>query len=216
MSNPNPGAALQAFRAMISAADTGPLLQTELIPLTNQGKLRVTYNWLYSSLNCVSGDATTFAWTISKLDATHVSLSPRDGYGGMTLYASVRDDINWLLQVQAPYSADWITAVGRDETIEMDSLDSLMVSFKGFNGNYIAVNGQMSDHGGHSGYRLQSLGAADAKARIWFMAVTQILQPGLRIPLRGEVTETDIRQAYAACGLTASEVEVAQVRRQLV
>lgn len=200
---------------MIAAAATGPLLQTELIPLSNQGKLRIYYNWLYSSLNCDPNNGSAFGWIINKLDATHVSLSPAPAntYNGMTLYASVRDDINWFLQVQAPYSADWITAVGGDETIEMDSLGELMVRFKGFNGQDIAVNGQTSDHDGYSGYRLQSLGASDPKTFTWFMSVTQILQPGLQVPLGSAVTEADIRQAYAACGLEASDDDVARMRK---
>lgn len=205
----------KTLQALVATASTGPLLQTELIPLSNQGKLRVAYNWLYSSLNCNPGDSSTFNWTLNKLDNTHVSLSPSAGYNGMTIYASVRDDINWLLQVQAPYSADWITAVGGDETIEMDSMGELIVAFKGFNGQYIAINGQTSNHDGYSGYRLQSLGGSDPKTYMWFMAVSQILQPGLQIPLRGAVTAADIRQAYAACGLTPSDDDLAQMAKQI-
>lgn len=205
----------QHLKAAIAAATTGPLLQTELIPLSNQGKLRINYNWLYSSLNCNPSDLSTFSWTLNKLDDTHVSLSPTAGYAGMTLYASVRDDINWFLQVQAPYSADWITAVGRDETIEMDSMGELITAFKGFNGQYIAINSQTSDHDGYCGYRLQSVGASDPKTYMWFMAVNQILQPGLQIPLRNAVTQADIRQAYAACGLIPSDQDIAQMAAQI-
>lgn len=199
----------------IAAAATGAVLQTELIPLSNQGKLRVYYNWLYSSLNCDPNNTSAFSWIINKLDATHVSLSPAptNTYNGMTLYASVRDDINWLLQVQAPYSADWITAVGGDETIEMDSLGTLMVRFKGFNGQAIAVNSQISDHDGTSGYRLQSLGASDPKSFTWFMSVTQILQPGLQVALGRTLSEADIRDAYAASGLRASDDDVARMQK---
>jgi len=204
-----------ALQTAVAAATAGPLLQAELIPLSNQGKLRINYNWLYSSLNCNPNDQSTFNWTLNKLDDTYVSLSPTAGYNGMTLYASVRDDINWFLQVQAPYSADWITAAGRDETIEMDSMGQLIVAFKGFNGQYIAVNGQTSNHDGYSGYRLQSLGASDPKTYMWFMAVSQILQPGLQIPLRNTVSEADIRQAYAACGLTPSDADVARMAAQI-
>ena len=204
-----------ALQAAVAAAATGPLLQAELIPLSNQGKLRINYNWLYSSLNCNPNDQSTFNWTLNKLDATHVSLSPTAGYAGMTLYASVRDDINWFLQVQAPYSADWITAVGRDETIAMDAMGELIVAFKGFNGQFIAVNGQASDHDGYSGYRLQSIGASDPKTYMWFMAVSQILQPRLQIPLRTTVTQADIRKAYTACGIAPSDAEVAAIAAQI-
>ena len=118
------------------AAGNGPLLQGELVPLNNKGKLRVSYNWLYSALNCNPNDSSPFVWTISKVDDTHISLSPRDSHSGMTLYASIRDDLSWYAQVQAPFSADWIRAVGRDEICALESQDLLIMSFKGFNGQY--------------------------------------------------------------------------------
>lgn len=199
----------------IAAATTGAVLQTELIPLSNQGKLRIYYNWLYSSLNCDPNNTSAFGWIINKLDDTHVSLSPAPAntYNDMTLYASVRDDYNWILQVQAPFSADWITAVGGDETIEMDSLGTLMVRFKGFNGQAIAVNGQITNHDGNSGYLLQSLGASDPKTFTWFMSVTQVLQPALQIPLGRTLSEADIREAYAASGLDPSDDDVARMQK---
>jgi hypothetical protein len=203
------------LQAIVAAAANGPLLQAELIPLSNQGKLRITYNWLYSSLNCDPNDSSSFAWTLNKLDNTHVSLSPTAGYAGKTLYASVRPDLNWFVQVQAPNSADWITGVGGDEIIEMDSQGELIVAFKGLNGQHIAINSQMSDHGGHSGYRLQSVGASDPKTYMWFMGVTRILQAGLQIPLRSAVTDADIRQAYEACGLTPSDDDIAQMKKKI-
>jgi len=42
--------------AAIAAADTGPLVTAEIYQLSNVGKVRVTYNWLYSALNCDPGD----------------------------------------------------------------------------------------------------------------------------------------------------------------
>ena len=200
----------------IAAAATGAVLQTELIPLSNQGKLRVYYNWLYSSLNCDPNNTSAFSWVINKLDATHSWLSPAPAnpIPALLVYPPACVMSSYLLlQVQAPFSADWITAVGGDETIEMDLLGTLMVRFKGFNGQAIAVNGQISNHDGNSGYRLQSLGASDPKTFTWFMSVTRILQPGLQVPLGRTLGEADIREAYAASGIHASDDDVARMRK---
>jgi hypothetical protein len=186
---------------VMAAASAGPLLEGVLIPLTNQGKLRVTYDWLYSSLNCDPGDSSDFVWILSKLDDTHVSLSPRDQHAGRTLYASVRDDLNWYVQVQAPYSADWITGVGRDEGLAITGADLLTISLQGFNSQYIAVNTQLSQHGGHNGYRLQSIGTGDYNARTFFVGISRVLQEGVEAPLRSELTEADIGKVLASAGV---------------
>lgn len=185
----------------LAAASTGPVLEAVMIPLTNQGKLRVTYNWLYSALNCDPGDSSDFCWLLSKLDDTHVSLSPRDPYAGRRLYASIRDDWSWYAQVQAPFSADWITAVGRDEILGITGADLLTVSLTGFNGQYLAVNSQLSVHDGHSGFRLQSVGTGDYNARTFFLGVTKLIQSAVAVPLRHELTSTQIETALASAGI---------------
>lgn len=195
----------------LAAAQTGPVFEAELIPFTNQGKLRVTYNWLYSALNCDPNDGTAFAWIFSKLDDTRVTISPKYGYGGRTLYASVRDDNGWYLQVQAPYSADWITGAGRDEFLTITGEDLLIITLKGFNGEDIAVDGGISDHGGHAGYRLRSIGSDNLKSRLWFAAIDRSLQAGLAVTTRSEVTEADIQNSLAACEISASPAEIAQM-----
>jgi hypothetical protein len=190
----------------LAAATTGPVLEAVMIPLTNQGKLRVTYNWLYSALNCDPGDSSDFYWVLSKLDDTHVSLSPRDPYAGRRLYASVRDDWDWYVQVQAPHSADWITAVGRDEILGISGADLLTISLTGFNGQYVAVNSQLSVHDWHNGFRLQSVGTSDYNARTFFLGVTKLIQPAVTVPLRHELTSSHIENALAAAGV-APEAE---------
>ncbi|HEU5003917.1 MAG TPA: hypothetical protein VFW71_14235 [Actinomycetota bacterium] len=185
----------------LGAAEAGPLLTAELLPLNNKGKLRVTYNWLYSALNCDPGDATRFSWTLTKLDQTQVSLSPTDQYRGMTLFASVRDDWDWFVQVQAPRSADWIKAVGGDERITLVGDDLLIVGLQGFNNQAIAVDAALSVHDNHSGYRLRSVGSADPKSRLFFVGVTQVLQVGLRIPTLAQLTPENLREILGPHGL---------------
>lgn len=201
--------------SLLSQADIGPIFEARLLPLNGKGALRIYYDWLYSALVCSPGDTSDFIWTITKLSDTQVSLSPRNGHLGMTLYVSVRDDWDWYVQVQAPHSADWITAVGADETAVMESKGLLTVSFMGFNGQYIAVNDAISDHAGISGYRLQSTGAADPKACIWFLGIVNLLQPALRAPLAAKVSDDDIRNAFGQNGLAASDQEIAWLTGQV-
>jgi hypothetical protein len=101
----------------------------------------------------------------------------------MTLFGSVRDDWSWYVQTQAPYSADWITQAQGDEMIGLQSFSTLIVSFTGFNGQYIAVNGQITDDGAHAGFRLQSTGSSASQPRMFFLGVTQLLQPEVAVPL---------------------------------
>ncbi len=157
---------------------TGPFMQANLVPASGQGKVRVTYNWLYSSLNCDPNDTSTFLWTFIKLNDTQVALSPTLPYEGMTLYASVRPDIGFGVQVQAPWSADWITAVGGDETITMNMRDLSLATFQGLNGQYIIVNPTPDQHDDHTGYRLFSTGS-DPNAALFLLQPTTSLQPGL-------------------------------------
>jgi hypothetical protein len=206
----------RSFASILRDAAAGDVLTTELISLTNKGKLRIHYNWLYSALNCDPGDTSTFAWVIAKIDDTQVSLSPRDGYRGMTLYASVRDDWSWYVQVQAPHSADWITAVGRDEKMVMAEPSGLLtMTLTGFNGQLIAVDDSVSSHQGLSGYRLRSIGSSDAHAYTWFLGVQQVLQEGLAIPLAREVTTEHIHESLAAAGLACRDHDVQNIQRLL-
>lgn len=205
-----------SFSSVLSTADDGPLVQAELYPLISTvGRLRVTYNWQYSALNCDPNDDSTFVWTISKLDATHVALSPRDGYAGMTVYASVRDDWSWFVQVQAPNSADWITAVGGDETIAMSGQGLNIVSLAGFNDEDIAVNADPTSDDDHTGYRLQSVGSADPHASMWFLGIVGTLQDGLPFRLKRDLTDADIGSSFAESGLSATDEDIARIRHLL-
>jgi hypothetical protein len=153
-------------------------MQAELVSLSSKGKLRVTYNWLYSALNCDPNDNSTFLWNINSLGGNNVSLSPQAGYRNMTLYASVRDDCGWQVEVQAPYSADWIRAVGRDEIIGMQTHDLGILGFKGFNASSIAVDASTTTHNdsngnSHTGYVLHSLSKdPTSKDTLWFPKIS--------------------------------------------
>lgn len=206
---------LTSARDLLTVAQDGPLMEAEILPLTGQGKLRVTYDWLYSALNCDPSDSSSFVWRISRVDAEHIALSPRDPHQGMTLYASVRDDWDWYVEVQAAHSADWIRAIGRDETIGFETKDLLIVALKGFNDQYIAVDSQISDHAPHAGFRLRSAGTENPKARLWFLAVRATLQPGFTAPLSTQLTEADVARAYAAAGIAPESNEITQLLKQL-
>ena len=201
-----------SFADALRLAAVGDVAAAVLVPLSGQGKLRVTYNWLYSALNCDPLDVSDFVWLLSKVDEHHISLSPRDGYAGKHLYSSVRDDWDWYVQVQAPYSADWITAVGRNEILLVEGDDLLTISLRGWNSEYLTVNTAISAHDDHSGYRLRSVSGGDHKARTFFLGITELLQPGLDLPLRSELS---VEQIGVALGPAAEPGLIAYLHRSL-
>ncbi|GAB2962185.1 hypothetical protein GCM10027048_33250 [Hymenobacter coalescens] len=190
------------------AAQAGPVAEVQLLPLSQQGRLRVTYNWLYSALNCDPNDGSTFLWVVNKLDEQHVTLTPKDGYQGRRLYASVRDDWNYYVQVQAPHSADWITGVGRDEILTLTFAD-LFVRLQGFNGCYLSVNGAADNHGGHQGFRVMSTAPAPGPASTWFMRPVASLQAGLALPVAP--TAAELHQSLSGLGQPVSQEQVASL-----
>ncbi len=166
--------------SLLAASAPGPFMRAELISLTGSGRLRVTCNWLYSSLNCDPNDDHTFLWEFSKIDGEHISLSPVDSCIERPIYASVRDDLDDYVQVQAPFSADWITAVARDETLAFEVHDLAIGQFNGFNGNYLQLDAHIDSHGGHAGYRVRSVGTTFDAATQWYIRVHESLQAGIQ------------------------------------
>jgi hypothetical protein len=199
---------------LFSAAATGPVLEADVIPIANRGKLRVTDHWLYSALNCDPADGSSFLWVFTKLDERRVAISPKNG-PGRTVYASVRDDWSWYVQVQAPRSADWITAVARNETLLMTAVGLQMIRLQGFNGQFIAVDGDLTRHQGHSGYRLRSGGSSDPNAYTWFLGIKAVLQAGLELPKKEQLTADDVRAELTSAGLEAADGDVATLHRLL-
>jgi hypothetical protein len=165
-----------SLKDLLTAANTGPFMQAEIISLTGKGKLRVTCNWMYSALNCDPNDNSTFLWQFSKVDDQHISLSPVNSCISKTIYASVRDDYNYYVQVQAPFSADWIIAAARDEVINFHPLSITVAQLKGFNNKFISLNATPDCQGGHTGFRVRSIGETfDINAQ-WFIAIKSSLQ----------------------------------------
>ena len=186
----------------LASASTGAVLQGQLFPVSNSGALRITYNWLYSALNCNPADSSEFLWTLNKVDDNGtISLSPSQGYQGMTLYASVRPDWSYFVQVQAPNSANWITAVGGDERMTMTELGLMTITMTGLNGQLLAVNSSPTSWQSHSGYKLQSNGGTVASpSTSFFVAVSQILQPAVILPRAVDLPIAGIVAALAAAG----------------
>jgi hypothetical protein len=171
--------------AAIAAADTGPVVTAEIYQLSNVGKVRVTYDWLYSALNCDPGDPSGFGWVFQKMPGGPVSLSPEAAYAGMTLFASVRPNNDWFMGVQAAGSAAWITQAGGDEEVTMTDLGLLIVGLRGFNGSYLGANGSQTSYNDssgnpHSGYLIQSNVGTPDPSSSFFVAVQQNPQAGRR------------------------------------
>jgi hypothetical protein len=181
---------------LATSVTSGPFLEAEIISVTGKGKLRVTYNWLYSALNCDPNDNSTFVWVFNKLDDTHISIYPRDKYQGKTLYASVRDDWDWHVQVQAPHSADWITAVGRDEILGFQIHDLSIASFVGFNNKFVSIDNVMDQHDGHNAYRLKSTGDAFGQNEKWFIGIQSTAKPASTINLAVSDVRSEIEKLF--------------------
>ena len=199
---------------LFNAASTGPFMQAEIVSLTGNGKLRVTCNWLYSSLNCDPKDDSTFLWEFSKIDNQHISLSPVNSCIRKKIYASVRDDIDWYVQVQAPYSADWIIAVGGDEIIRLQFHDLSIAQFNGFNGSYIALNQNADNHGGHRGYRVRSVGTTFNESAKWFIGIKSCLQSNLNFNGINNNIES-LKQQLSRCGNHLNSEVLDKIDKQL-
>jgi hypothetical protein len=199
---------------LFSLSANGPFMQANLVPVSGQGKVRVTYNWLYSSLNCDPNDPSTFAWTFVKLNDTQVALSPSLPYQGMTLYASVRPDIGYCVQVQAPYSADWITGIGGDEIITMNVRDLSIATFQGVNGSYIAVNPAPDQHDDHTGYRLFST-ATDPNQALFLIQPTTSLQQGLEYRQRTPWTPERLQEVLSRRGVALGREQLSRLTSHL-
>jgi len=197
-----------ALAAAFAAADEGSVFETTFTPLSNLGNVAVTYNWLYSALNAAPGYGDNNIWVVNKLSESEVSLSPKYGWSGMTLYASVRDDWYWNVQCQAPHSADWITAVGRNETIGFEPGQLTVASFKGWNGAYLALQSAWICHGSrpgddHCGRRITSNGGGLDNNTRWHMGIQAVTQSKLDLPVAADLTSEDYEAILRAHGAPA-------------
>lgn len=203
-----------SLKELLLAANNGPFMQAEIVSLTGKGKLRVTCNWLYSSLNCDPNDNSTFLWQFNKIDDQHVSLSPVNSCINKTVYASVRDDINYYLQVQAPYSADWITAVGRDEIIGFKLQGTFIAQLTGFNGKLVTLNNSSESHGNHSGFRVRSTGDTFSQNAQWFVSIKKSLQPHIEFS-GAQFDFESVTKELENCEITVDQTLLKQVLSQL-
>jgi len=194
-----------------SAAQSDPMFKAQLVSLNNaRGRLGINYNWLYSALNCTPA-TTGFYWTVSKLENGQVSLSPSGGYGGMTPYASVRDDNGMRVEVQAPNSADWITGVGGDEMLTITSAGGLLiVRFAGFNGQYLTVDDTMTEHDEQSGYLLSSANGGDPRSHLWLLFDLQLFQPLVAVVSADQASDGDMAAALVEFGMP--QISVSAIR----
>ena len=196
-------------------ADTGSMFTATLTPLVNKGNVMIHYEWLYSVLCCTPGQGSNFKWNVNKLNDTQVSLSPTSPYQGRTLYASVRPEYNYYVQVQAPFSADWITAVGADEEIGFEPQGLTIACFKGLNNLYINVEPNLTSHDGISGYKIRSYGTAIDDSNKWFMGIQQVKQPHLDLPTVRDLTDADIAAVLNAMGQSCEAEHVTAWRREM-
>jgi hypothetical protein len=183
--------------AAIAAADAGPVLTAELFPLSGAGKVRVTYNWLFSALNVDPNDSSPFAWVVQKMPDGSVALSPQDGYEGLTVFAQTFPDENlrYVAQVGVP-GVDggppfWNTSPSEMTLTELDLLTVELLD-SNVSGNYLGVDGSVTSQGGHAGHLiLANVGTPDPSSK-FFVAVQQNLQAGAPAPLFSSLSPAEV------------------------
>jgi hypothetical protein len=99
--------------------------------------------------------------------------------------------------------------------IGLQAFSTLIVSFTGFNGQYIAVNSQLTDDGAHAGYRLQSVGASTSQPRMFFLGPTQLLQSGLDVPLASTLDDGAIAAEIQAATGGSSATLATQIQSEI-
>jgi hypothetical protein len=186
--------------AAIAAADVGPALTAELFPLSGVGKVRVTYNWLYSALNVDPNDSSPFAWVLQKNSDGSVALSPQGGYEGLTLFALTwlypDESYRWVAQVQAP-GVDggppmWNTSSGPGWTLTGLGLLTVELLDSDDSGNYIGVDGSITSQDDHAGYLILANAGAPGPSSKFFVAVQQNLQAGAQAPLFSSLSPAEV------------------------
>jgi hypothetical protein len=129
----------------------------------------------------------------------------------MTLFASVRPDLSYYVQVQAPFSADWITQAQGDEEMTLTELGLLTIELQGVNGNYIGVDGSLTSHDGHSGYQLQSDAGTPTSSSQFFVAVQQNLQAAAQAPLFSSLSAAAISDEFQQQGAAEPALMAQQI-----
>lgn len=183
--------------AAIAAADAGPALTAELFPLSGAGKVRVTYNWLFSALNVDPNDSSPFAWVFQKMPDGSVALSPQGGYEGLTVFAFTYPDDNmrFAAQVGVP-GVDggppfWNTSPAG---MTLTGLGLLTVELLDSNvsGSYLGADGPITSQDGHAGYLVLADVATPGPSSKFFVAVQQNLQAGVQAPLFSSLSPAEV------------------------
>lgn len=208
--------------AAIAAADAGPALTGELFPLSGAGKVRVTYNWLYSALNVNPDDSSPFAWVFSKLPDGSVALSPQAGHQGLTLFASTYpdDSFRFVAQVQTPGvdggPPSWNTS---PTGMTLTGLGLLTVELLDSNGSgqYISVDGSITSRDGHAGYLILANAATPGPSSKFFVAVQQNMQARAEAPLFSSLSPAEVsaeleRQGAGDAGALTTMIRAAAAR----
>lgn len=186
---------------ILSTAEVGPVFTFDLVPLSRQGKVRVTYNWLYSALNCDPNDTSSFPWILERTATGSAAFSPREPYEGMKLYASVRPDNSYYVQMQAPGSADWITAAAADEEMTLIERGLLVVEIQGVDKQWVTVAGTPTSHDTHSGYQVQGAPSPGGLSGKFLIAVGESLQPSIPMTPFNSLAPDEVSAELAQCGV---------------
>jgi hypothetical protein len=209
-----------SLAAAFAAADTGPVLAGEVFPLSGAGKVRATYNWLYSALNVDPSDSSPFVWVFQKMPDGSVALSPQAQVDGLTVFVSVYpdDSFRFIAQMQSPEPdsgyPEWNTSPSE---MTLTGLDLLTVELMGTNGSYLGVDGPITQHGNHTGHLILSNVATPGPSSKFFVAVQQNLQTKAQVPLFTSRSETDVsseleRHGAGDSGALASAIRAAAAR----
>jgi hypothetical protein len=189
---------------MLIGSIGGPILEAELFPLSGQGRLRVTYHWMYSALNCDPRDESRFVWTLMGFSNGQVALTPRHAFEGRTLFASPGAPFRPLDHPAAPQRA-----AGDRRTGFADDLAAGIQRPAHRGGCRTVPPWQSCRH------RLRSLGAASIQSRMWFLGIERVLQPGLQVTMREQVTDADIRRRLGVAGVAAADDEIRRLTAQV-
>ncbi|HKF82170.1 MAG TPA: hypothetical protein VKB23_04325 [Solirubrobacterales bacterium] len=198
-----------SLACLFSCAELGPFLRAELTPDDGKGKLRTTYDWLFSALNSSPGEDSPFLWDFIKQADGTLALSPSEPHEGMKLYTSVRPDYNDCAQLQAPGSEDWITAVGADEKLTTEAIGILGCAFRGLNGRYLALDEAANEVEGHTGYRVRAALPELTEDCTFRISNASVLQEDLGFLMGYKPTADDVQaviDAYNIPGLTEDDI----------
>lgn len=196
---------------LFASAKPGLFLRGELLSLAGRGKLRVTYNWVNSSLNCDPNDDSTFLWNFIKTPSGQLLLSPSEPYNGYRLYANVNGESELGLHLQDDKS-NWNTTVTRNGAFDVLGTGLFSIALRAYNDKYVELRYIPISDGQHTGFRLHAIGSNLSERAVFTVTNLTLIEPELQ-PLESyTVQEEDIRAVLNAYGLTLTDSEVIQLK----